>query len=188
VANGVAQISTTIAEPGVIGQVGSFNRFVFAERDSRPSARIDALRSAISGAGVAAPTTNDIDRDLWMKFIMFSGVSGVTAAARCTIGDILDHPPLTDLFRAVIAETTALGRARGIALPSTIEEDSWKVVQNLPRPMRASTAIDLEHGRPLEIEWISGAVRRLAKEADVPAPINSALYALLLPHKSGTPG
>lgn len=185
VANGMAQISTTIAAPGVIRQVGDFSRFVFAERDSQPSARIDALRAAIKGAGAPAPATNDIDRDLWMKFILFSAVSGVTAAGRCTIGDILDHPPLADLMRAVIAETAAIGRARGIALPMTAEADTWKLVQGLPRAMRASTAIDLEEGRPLEIEWISGAARRLAAQVDVPAPINSALYALLLPHKAG---
>lgn len=188
VANGVAHISTTIAEPGVIGQVGTFNRFVFAERDSRPSARIDALRAAFNAAGAAAPATNDINRDLWMKFVMFSAVSGVTAAARCRIGDILNNPPLSELFRAVIAETAALARARGISLPSTIEEDTWAIVQDLPHDMRASTAIDLDAGRPLEIEWVSGAVRRLAVESGVPTPINSALYALLLPHKSGQGG
>lgn len=185
VANGVAHVSTTILEPGVIGQVGTFSRFVFAERDSRPSDRIDALRSAINAAGASAPVTNDINRELWMKFILFSGMSGVTAAARCTVGDILDHPALAELFRSVMAETTALGRARGINLPSTVEEDTWGIVQNAPRGMRASTAIDLEAGRPLEIDWISGAVRRLAQESGVPAPINSALYALLLPHRSG---
>ncbi|MDU9003020.1 ketopantoate reductase family protein [Sedimentitalea todarodis] len=188
VANGVAHVSTTIAEPGIIDQVGTFNRFVFAERDNRPSARIDALRSAINAAGSSAPATDDVDRDLWMKFIMFSGASGITAAARCIIGDILDNPPLGNLFRAVVAETTALGRARGISLPTTIEDDTWAIVQNLPRDMRASTAIDLEAGRPLEIEWISGAVRRLAQDSDVPAPINAALYALLLPHRSGQGG
>lgn len=185
VANGVAQISTTISEPGVIRQVGTFNRFLFAERDSRPSSRIDALRTAIHASGASAPGTNDITRDLWTKFIMFSGVSGVTAAARCTIGDILDHPPLSDLIRSVIAETAALGREKGIALPSTIEEETWATIQTLPRAMRASTAIDLEAGRPLEIEWISGAVRRLAQASGVPAPMNSALYALLLPYKDG---
>jgi 2-dehydropantoate 2-reductase len=188
VANGVAQISTTIASPGVIGQTGEFNRFIFAERDSRPSTRIDALRQAINDAGSSAPKTDDIDRDLWTKFTMFSGVSGVTAAGRCTVGDFVTYPPLGELFRAVVSETATLGRARGVALPDTIEEDIWKAVQALPPTMRASTAIDLEHGRPLEIEWISGAAKRLAAEAGVAAPINAALYALLLPHKNGRSG
>ena len=84
VGNGLAQVSTTISAPGVISQTGEFNRFIFAEQDSRPSARIDALRKAIDEAGSSAPPTDDIERDLWSKFVLFSAVSGVTTAARCT--------------------------------------------------------------------------------------------------------
>ena len=36
---GVAQISATIAEPGVIRQTGTFMRLVFGELDGRPSQR-----------------------------------------------------------------------------------------------------------------------------------------------------
>ena len=57
VANGMAQVSTTISTPGVITQTGEFNQFVFAERDSRPSNRIAALQQALTDAGVAAPET-----------------------------------------------------------------------------------------------------------------------------------
>jgi len=185
VANGVAQISTTIAAPGVIRQTGEFNRFIIAERDSRPSARIDALREAINEAGSTSPPTDDIERDLWSKFVLFSAVSGITAAARCTIGDIRGNEALAGLFRAVVSETAALGRARKIALPDTSEEDTWSTVQNLPPAMRASTAIDLENGRPLEIEWISGAVMRLSEEAGLEAPVNKTLYALLSPYRNG---
>jgi 2-dehydropantoate 2-reductase len=185
VANGAAMISTTIAEPGVIRQVGTFARFTFAERDSRPSARIDALRAAIVEAGAEAPPTDDIERDLWMKFVSFSAVSGVTAAGRCTIGDIVAHPPLAALFQSVLAETAALARARGVALPENIAKQAWERAQLLPAPMRASTAIDVEHGRPLEIEWVSGAAVRLGRQLCVPTPSNAALYALLLPHKDG---
>ncbi|MFZ5961699.1 ketopantoate reductase family protein [Thalassococcus sp. BH17M4-6] len=185
VANGVAQISTTIAGPGVIRQTGGFARFVFAERDSRRSARIDALRSAISGAGASAPETADIDVALWQKFVLFSAMSGVTAAGRCTIGDIVAHAPLGGLFRAVVAETAAIGRARGVALPDDWEDQVWTTVEGFPPGMRASTAIDVEHGRPLEIEWVSGAAVRLGRESGVLTPMNSALYALLLPFKNG---
>lgn len=185
VANGVANISTTIAAPGVIRQTGEFNRFVFAERDSRPSARIDALRSAITEAGSNAPATDNIERDLWSKFVLFSAVSGVTAAGRCTIGDITTYPALGELYRDVVAETARLARARGVAVSDTIEQDIWTAASKLPPTMRASTAIDLEHGRPLEIEWISGAVARLSREAGLDAPLNTAFYALLRPYKDG---
>lgn len=185
VANGMAQVSTTIASPGVIAQTGEFNQFVFAERDSRKSSRIDALRAALNDAGVGAPETDDIVRDLWSKFVLFSAVSGVTASARCTISDIVKTPELGALFRQVLGETAAIGRALGVALPDDIEVKMWERVQTMPAQMRASTAIDLEHGRPLEIEWISGAAARLSDQTGVDAPINRALYALLKPHKNG---
>ena len=185
VANGVARVSTTIASPGVIKQTGEFNSFIFAERDSRPSDRIDALRKAIDSAGSSAPPTDDIERDLWSKFVLFSALSGVTAAGRCTIDEVMSLPQLGDLFRRVISETASVGRALGVSLDDAIEEQTWSSMQTFPKNGRASTAIDLENCRPLEIEWISGAVVRLAKKAGVEAPINAALYALLLPHKYG---
>ncbi|PHP67088.1 hypothetical protein CSC94_11100 [Zhengella mangrovi] len=187
VANGMAQVSTTIASPGVIRQTGEFNVFVFAERDSRPSERIDALRKAIADAGSTAPVTDDIERDVWSKFVLFSAISGVTAAGRCTIGDIVAIPELASLFRQAVAETAAIGRAMGVALAPDIEEKTWAMASRLPPAMRASTAIDLEKGRPLEVEWISGAAVRLAARAGLQAPANGTLYALLLPHKNGKP-
>ena len=185
VANGMAQVSTTISSPGVITQTGEFNQFVFAERDSQPSERIAALQQALIDAGVSAPATDDIERDLWSKFVLFSAVSGVTAAGRCTIADITSTPELGALFRKVMGETVALGRTLGVTLGDDIEKKTWERAHTLPPDMRASTAIDLENGRPLEIEWVSGAVTRLSETAGLDAPINKAIYALLMPHKAG---
>lgn len=185
VANGMALISTTITLPGTIKQTGAFSSFTFAERDSRPSERIDRLRKAIEEAGSSAPSTDDIERDVWSKFASFSALSGVTAAARCTVGEIVATPQLAEIYRLVVAESAAIGRALGVSLDQKIEEKIWETTQSLPPAMRASTAVDLEYGQPLEIEWVSGAAVRLAEKAGVDAPINKALYALLLPHKNG---
>lgn len=188
VANGMAQISTTISSPGVIKKTGEFNVFTFGERDSRPSERITALQQAINDAGSSAPATDDIERDVWSKFVLFSAVSGVTAAGRCTIGDVVSTPKLAELFQQVVSETAAVGRKLGVSLSPDIESRIWDAANDLPKNMRASTAIDLENGRPLEIEWISGAAARLAKKVGTDATINEALYALLLPHKHGDRG
>jgi len=105
IASGVALISTTISEPGVITQTGNAARFLFAERDSVRSARITALQAAFQQAGIAAPETKDITLDLWMKFVLFSAMSGITATARCTVGDILASQALGRLFCQVMEET-----------------------------------------------------------------------------------
>ncbi len=185
VADGVAYISTTIAAPGLIQQTGDFNKFVFAERDNKPSPRIDALRQAINEAGSSAPATDDIGQEVWSKFVFFAALSGVTAAARCTLKDVIDNAVLTEVFQAAISETATVARKRGVALSETIEEDTWSYVTGLPPNVRASTAIDLENGRPLEIEWISGAVMRFSEAAGLEAPVSRTPYALLCPHRSG---
>lgn len=185
IANGTAQISTTVAEPGSISQVGSFASFTFAERDSSQSPRIQAVRAAFERAGLTAPVVDDIDVALWQKFCLFAPMSGVTAAARCTLGEIRNNPQLSRLFQDAIAETARLGRALGVALPDDIESRVWQTVGEMPGAMRASTAIDLEAGRPLEVDWISGAVERLSESAGIDSPIHRTLNAVLQPWKAG---
>ena len=117
---------------------------------------------------------------------MFSALSGVTAAARVTIGQIVKSPNLKDLFINVMRETAAVGRAYKINLQESLEHKIWQRVSKLPANVRASTAIDLEKGRPLEIEWVSGAVKRLAEKVNLDAPLNGTIYTLLSPYKNGS--
>ena len=185
IGKGIARISTTISEPGVIRQVGSFAQFIFAECNSKPSLRIERLQSIFRGAGIDAPITEDIDRDIWSKFVLFTSISGVTTAARCTVGDIRHSKELSRLARAIMIETANVGRAKGIKLPDTLEKELWVSIESLPANMRASTAIDLENNRPLETPWISGAAIRLARQVGGSAMLNEAIYALLSPYENG---
>ena len=185
IANGTAGVSTTITMPGSIKQVGTFATFTFSERDSAQSPRIKAVRSAFERAGLEAPVVEDIDAELWRKFCLFASMSGVTAAARCTLGEIRCDPHLSRLFQDGIAETAALGRARGVALSEDIGAQIWNAIGDLPDNMRASTAIDLEAGRALEVDWVSGAVARLSDAAGLDAPVHRTLNAVLQTWKAG---
>ena len=185
IANGVARVSTTIKAPGIIKQTGDFRTFIFAECDNRPSNRITALQEAITKAGAFAPVTSDIDKEMWSKFIVFSAISGATAAGRCTLGQVIKSTSLSKVFQKIISETTATARAYGINLSSSIEQDIWELVNELPTDVRASTAVDLEKGLPLEVDWISGAVTRLAKAKGIEAPTNETIHGLLSPYKDG---
>jgi 2-dehydropantoate 2-reductase len=57
---GVAQISATVAEPGVIRQTGTFMRLLFGELDGRPSQRGAAFHALCRGAGFDSTNTNEI--------------------------------------------------------------------------------------------------------------------------------
>ena len=72
-----------------------------------------------------------------------------------------------------------------MSLSDSIEADIWSAAKSLPANMRASTAIDLDNGRPLEIDWITGAVNRLSEESGLQSPVNKTIYALLSPYRNG---
>jgi 2-dehydropantoate 2-reductase len=182
VGNGVAYVSATISSPGEVTQTTTAAWFIFAERDSRPSARVDQLRAAFRESGVEARTTQDIDREVWTKFIWFAALSGVTAAGRCRLKDILAYPALTDLFREVARETAILARISGVAVDENVEEKTLALARSLPGELRASTAVDLEAGRPIETHWINGAVARLSEAKGLSAPVNRTITGLLAPY------
>lgn len=186
VANGTAYVSTTLSAPGVIAQTGDFGRFVFGETDNSVSPRIQALQSALVAAGVQAEIPADITVEMWTKAVLMCAMSGTTAAARTTVGEIRDTPELAQLAQDVMGEAHDVAIAKGVALAPDLPQRYWEFVATLPDAMRASAAIDLERGNPLEIPWINGSIVRIGRKLGVPTPANKAILALLTPYAEGS--
>ena len=72
VMGGVANISATIAEPGVIRQTGTVMRMVFGELDGTKSARGEAFANLCTKAGIDGVLSTQIQTELWMKFILLA--------------------------------------------------------------------------------------------------------------------
>jgi len=94
--------------------------------------------------------------------------------------------PFLERCRAAdIEEAAAVGRARGVAVADDIVEQKMAFLDGLPGEVTASMLVDLEAGKPLETPWLSGSLVRMGREAGVPTPVNTALYAVILPHVGG---
>ena len=78
-------------------------------------------------------------------------------------------------------EVEALARARGVALQEGAVARNLAYVDRLPPDSTASMQRDIMDGRPSELEQQTGAIVRLAREAGVPVPANTFLYAALVP-------
>jgi 2-dehydropantoate 2-reductase len=48
--------------------------------------------------------------------------------------------------------------------------------------------VDLERGRRLELEWLTGEVVRLGRNLDVPTPASSKVFDALKPYANGASG
>jgi 2-dehydropantoate 2-reductase len=185
---GVAQISATIATPGVIHQTGAFMRLIFGELAGGRSARGDTFLGLCEKAGFDATHSDHIQSDLWTKFILLATNSAITAATRAPLGKLRDDADIAPLFTRAAAEVVAVGRAKGIALPDDAAERSFAFTLNAPPGMMASMAHDLIRGSRIELPWLSGKVVALGRELGVPTPVHEVLYAVLKPYVNGTPG
>ena len=190
VLGGTSRIEAFVAEPGVIEQRGRQSEVTLGAFtvDERPAAA--HLGAAFDKAGVPVTLAADIHSALWQKLVVISGLGGITAFARKTIGEVLADEDLRTMLRALLDETEAVARASEIAVPDGIADVVFAYAQNSLDPsFLSSMARDALRGRPLEVESLNGAVVRYGAAAGVPIPANGRVVDELLPlHRAAMAG
>jgi len=187
VMGGVANISATIAEPGVIRQTGTVMRMVFGELDGTTSARGEAFANLCTKAGIDGVLSTSIQTELWMKFILLASNASIMALARLPVGKLRDDPDIAPWFTTAYEEVAAVGRAAGIALPADAVEKTLNFNRSAPPHLIPSMAVDLLRGNRIELPWLSGKVVELGRKHGVPTPTHALMYATLKPYIMGKP-
>lgn len=187
VMGGVCYISANILRPGVIRHTGTMQRLVFGEYDGSVSARAEAFLEACRRSGIEAEISSDIRRGIWEKFVFLVGLSATTATVRNTIGPIRANQKTRAFLLEVMREVVAVGRAHGVHLDECFAENRLTFCDGLPPQMTSSMNNDLEQGKRLEVEWLSGSVVELGKAAGIQTPLNSAVTDILALYAQGKP-
>ncbi len=185
ICGGVAYIGAGIERPGVIRHAGTMARLLFGELRPSESWRLETLQAACAGAGIDAVLSPAIDTEIWRKFLFLAPFAASTCAARAPIGVVRDEPRRWSQFEALVGEAAAVARARGVSLPEGIVAERVRFAHGLPAEMRSSMLQDLEAGRRLELDWLTGAVVRLGRESGVATPVSEEVYAMLAPFRHG---
>ena len=188
VMGGVAQIGAVIEQPGVIRHSSPFARIIFGELDGRRSRRAEALLAACERAGIDAVLSAEIEKEIWIKFVFLASLSAVTTLSGLTAGPIRDDPDLRAVTAWALNEVVAVGRAKGIPLDLAFGAEDLGLLDTLPTEMKSSMAQDLERGKRLELEQLSGAVARMGAALGVATPVHHTVYAALKRHAGGAPG
>lgn len=184
---GVANISATIAEPGLIRQTGTVMRMVFGEPDGSRSPRATAFAEMCAKAGINGVLSEAILSDLWTKFVLLASNAGIMALTRLPVGKLRGDEDIDAMFAAAYGEVAAVGRAAGVSLPDDIVERTFDFNRNAPPHLMASMGVDLLRGNRIELPWLSGKMVELGRKYKVPTPTHALMYAALKPYIMGTP-
>ena len=202
--NGVeaAEMLATIFDPGQV-MVGPVYSAATLERDGvvrRQGLRNDVAIGSIDGAvhphaqrlvelwrkaGVDASISGDIRATLWTKFLFLATNAALTCLARQPAGVVYHDPFLLDLAERSIAEIAAIAKAEGVRLAPDAPAKALAILQSFPPDVVASMRQDLDAGRRLELEGISGTIVRLGRKHGLPTPVHAVAYACLKPFVDG---
>ena len=184
--------------PGVIRHV-DHGLVVLGEYERRPERRTCEIAAAFRNAGVKCDVTDDLARTHWEKLVWnipFNGLGVASAAGYAalvrqpvTVDLALGHCLTSDqlladdrweaLVRELMGEVIATANARGFALAETLREKQITRTRTMGA-YQASTLLDFELGRPLELESLFLEPLRQARLAGVATPRLEALCAVLL--------
>ena len=183
---GAAYISSTIEAPGVVRHNNDLARIDIGEPDGPVSDRVRNLAETFTAAGFKTNAVDDMAALLWTKCVLLASNSGMASLTRQDSGAFISDPAIELVWRRALAETAAVGRAKGVSLDDNIVENCVKWVKDNP-PIKPSMLVDLERGRKLELDWLTGTIHRLGLETGVPTPTHDTIYAALHPVVNGAP-
>ena len=184
---GAAYIEASLARPGVVRQSGQVVRIVFGELDGSDSERGQLILQALMQSGIPAQFTQDIQQTLWTKFLFIATMAGVTTLSRETMAQLLPRQEWRQAIEDCMREIEAVARALGVKLAEDVVSSTLSYIEGSLEQMHASMHADVMAGRPLELEALNGAVVRAGRMAEVPAPVNNLIYAMVKPVKDGHP-
>ncbi len=171
----VVQIAATAPEPGVVRhQFG--NRFILGEPDGTLSPRLRSAAAVLADAGLQAPTTTTIRREIWQKLwgnIAFNPLSVVTGV---TMDRLIGDPGTRGIAGAIMAEAERVANRLGIRFDAAGEARIDGLVQL--GAYKTSMLQDAEAGRPVELGALCDAVMEIAARFEIPTPTLEVVAAL----------
>jgi len=189
VLGGSTYIATAVVEPGVIEQTGIHQRIIFGEvfgDTSRVSERVQVIHEAFASAGIESDPVPDARAPIWEKYCYLAPFAAFTGSTRLPIGPLWADPVVRRMIGEAVDEVVAVARAEGVEVAHGMAERVGTYIEAIPGTTRSSLLIDLQQGKPIEVEALLGALVRRAERRKVRVPIMSTIYAVLKPHAAGT--
>src|SRR5215831_15881231 len=182
---GTTYVVTNIAAPGVIRHTGTLAKIHCGRLDGRSDTVLEGYAQQMKAAGIDITATGNMLLEIWKKFVLLSGTSGITASTRQPLGVIRDDADMRTFFFRLMHETMAVGRAAGVPFPPDFQTELERSVAGFAPMMKASMANDLHAGNRLELDWLAGKVVALGRKYGIPTPGQEAVYAILKPYRMG---
>ncbi len=179
VIGGLCFIETTIGEDGSIVQTSPIHQLVYGERGGKRTERIEKLKSHFDGTKAEFVLSEDIDQDMWHKYMFITAMSGITSLMESPIGPIRELPSGQTAIQSLLEELEAVMTAIGAPIKKGIATIQLDKVNSLDDSMKSSMQRDMEKGQGIEADHLQGHLIEKAQQAGIPVPVLETVYTKL---------
>ena len=176
VMGGVAHISSTVNKDGTIEHFSEFKKLTFGNRDLSKNNALKEFAEVCAKTKFDVALSDDINLDLWKKWVFISTVAGATTLFSCSLGEIVK----SDFGKQIIIDL--FNECRSIAkLYKYDYEDSeadiiLKTITISGSPIKASMQRDVEKKSFTEHEQIFGDLINKGQKYNFDCPILMSCY------------
>lgn len=171
----VVYMGASVPAPGTV-RVRPEAGLVIGEPSGAATARLAAVADALESAGFPVRRSGDIRTDIWTKLMGNVSLNTISLLTRAGLGTMLSHDGVRAIVAAIMEETVAVAGAVGAA-PAISVPDRVELSRRLG-DHRTSSLQDLEAGKRVEIDALSGAVVEIAELTGTPVPTLRTVHAL----------
>jgi 2-dehydropantoate 2-reductase len=149
---------------------------LYGEWEGGRSPRIAQLEELFASANASYRASENIQREMWHKYLFITTLSGMTSLMNSAVGPIRDAEDGLALTRQLFEETAAIMRRSGGALADDIVEKHMNVFSKQGYTVKSSMLRDMEKGVPVEADHLQGYLLSLAKLNGMDAPLLRTIY------------
>lgn len=178
---GLCFVVSFIESYGKIKHAAYEPRIVFGEIDNTKTERVLKIHQMLKKAGIENFIPDNIQLEIWKKFLFICTVSGLGGLTRVPIDRIRESEYLYDMMKRSAREILKVGQAKGIWLSDKHLVEVLEIINSQPKGTTASTQRDLMQGRPSELDNFNGYIVSEGEKLGVKTPVNRFIYECLKP-------
>ncbi|ANU24454.1 ketopantoate reductase family protein [Planococcus donghaensis] len=179
VIGGLCFVETTLSEDGTIVQTSPINQLVYGERTGEKTERIEKLEQCFRGTKAEFVKSENINQDMWHKYLFITAMSGITAMMEAPIGPIRDLESGQRTIKAFLDELVTIMEKIEAPIQQGIAEIQLNRMNSMAPEMKSSMQRDIEKQQPTEFEHLQGYLLTQAKKVTVSVPILETIYTKL---------
>ncbi len=179
VLQGCVYIVSMIVKPGIIKKIGPYEKLFFGSKLT-PDSKAARLQSIFEKAKIESYLVDNIEENVWEKFIFISALASATSYLNQNIGQILSNPENKQIYVSLLHEIALVASAKGLKMPDNIVEQTITKLEKSPQEATSSMHRDFMAHHKTELASLTEYVVNEGIKYSVPTPIYQMVLSKLL--------